>query len=367
MPRFRNLARHSGLILPREPVVIRPGHPQLVGLKSAWLAQNFRGNSYVIAANSPTYHDAAPDSGTGYLSGINGTTAPVLLGETEFGPATEHPGYGIFGVPSSFQPFAAGGHSPATIAVVGRIASLSSLNTATLYGFSSASVSGGWPHLLINVTNSGGNYNLIGDVRLISTSPAQLSLSNFAPPGNTVAVILTTRSATDHEILAANLTTGAITSLASLANSGAATTNANSEAIGVMRSSGLLSQALTGAVNGAFYWNRAFTAEEMAEWATAPFGMLAPAQPRQWTQAYARSPFAFTTPLHVTQAGAEFWSANIPPLEVTQAGVEAWYSLVPALVVTKAGQEVWFDQASLIPDVPPPAGSRRRRRFFLVS
>jgi hypothetical protein len=361
MRRLRNRGWQAGpYVLPSERAILRAGHPLLVGLKSAWLATEFKHNHYG-SPGAAGWLNLAPENGVAALVNINTSVSPNLFTEGEIGPAVDHANGAIWGASTAFRPLAAGGYTPFTIAWVGRLTALSNLATGTFYGFSGGTP--GYPHFAISATRNGSIYDLFGDVRMTSGSGAVLTLANFCTPLQTLAVILTSRSATDHEILAVNLSTGAIVSLGLAVSAGTATSEANTENIGALTDT-FVSNRVNGIAHGAFAWNRGFTSQEMAAWIGAPWDMLAPRQQRFRSAAYARSAFAFTTPVRVSRAGVEMWSNNVPPLAVSQVGLEAWYSLIPALAVTRTGLEVWLDHASLISDTPP---ATRRRRLFLAS
>jgi len=261
--------------LVREPPLLpapAPGHPLTQGLFSAWMP-----GALPAEANGSLIRNMAARGEALLRTGPSGTGLPTnqgwyagILGQQLYCSFIQGIAWRTDRI--RWKPQAAGGYTPVTIAYYGDSGLTTGLGDI-LYSLSSSAASSGLPRISFYVNgNSLGNYNLRGEVALSGGGAAVLS-GRAVAPYVPFRAILTTRTATDHEIGFRDERTSPSFGTSS-AGAGSAANEITHEALGASWGSSGPQFRHAAGVYAAFAWDRALSRSEMTAWLHDPFCMF---------------------------------------------------------------------------------------------
>lgn len=167
-----------------------------------------------------------------------------------------------------------GGHAPGTILAVAMITTELAADECLL-SFASGGGSAEWFRMGFRL--NGGNSVAFGGIRTIT---AQVVNSPALTLNRPYAVMFTTRTSTDHEIIARDLITGDVVGATSVGNSGTAGITPNNYTLGMTTETGDGQFFSKGRMYLAAYWARSMTQAEMYSVARSPLDLLTPRLPR---------------------------------------------------------------------------------------
>jgi len=270
-------------LLPARPALARVASPHLVGLMGLYaptapvFGRAAAGGTELCDLENLAPHDYAglPNARFWRRASTNSSlpqpeTRADLVGPYWDFPAARRVRFVSAAGLMPWRPGDTGGHAPGTLMAVVRLTASTggeqvvfcfSANSANIFsiGFGSGSAARG----VIRTNTS------------VAVSTAGLTLNR------PYVLLFTTRSNTDHQIIARDLWTGAVLSATSASNSGTAGTIPSFHQIGYQTGAGDLNFFSSGRVYLCAFWARGMSQAEMHEVARAPMSLLAPSITRR--------------------------------------------------------------------------------------